>query len=87
MSSLLGTCSFLDPRFKDKFTIEDETVVALMDEIIMLDEIERSNNMEQSTENHEDNLSAPPRKKGNLVQYLVRVLVVHPVLQELICTV
>ena len=85
MSSLLGTCSFLDPRFKDKFTIEDETVVALMDEITMLDEIERSNN--QSTENHEDNLSAPPRKKENLVQYLVRVLVVHPVLQELICTV
>ena len=39
MSSLLDTCAFIDPRFKDKFTIEDEKVVILMDEIKMLDEI------------------------------------------------
>ena len=61
MNSLLDTCAFLDPRFKDKFTMEDETVVTLMDKIKMLDEIERVSGMEQPTE---DDLSAPPRKKG-----------------------
>ena len=40
--------------------MEDETVVTLMDEIKMLDEIERVSGMEQPTE---DDLSAPPRKK------------------------
>ena len=61
MSSLLDTCAFLDPRFKDKFTIEDETVVTLMDEVKMLDEVERASAIEQPTE---DDSSAPPRKKG-----------------------
>ena len=61
MNSLLDTCAFLDPRFKDKFTMEDETVVTLMDEIKKFDEIERVSGMEQPTE---DDLSAPPRKKG-----------------------
>ena len=61
MNSLLDTCAFLDPRFKDKFTMEDETVVTLMDEIKKLDEIERVSGMEQPTE---DDLSAPRRKKG-----------------------
>ena len=59
----LDTCAFLDPRFKDKFTMEDETVVTLMDEIKILDEIERVSGMEQPTE---DDLSAPPGKKGKL---------------------
>jgi len=36
MSSLLDTCTFLDPRFKDKFTMEDETIMNLMDEIKIL---------------------------------------------------
>ena len=76
MSSLLDTCAFLGPKFKDKFTMEDETIVTLMNEIKMLDEIERASGMEQPTE---DDSSAPPRKKENLVQYLV------PVHQELIC--
>ena len=61
MSSLLDTCAFLDPRFKDNFTMKDETVVTLMNEIKMLDEIERASGMEQPTE---DDSSAPPRKKG-----------------------
>ena len=61
MSSLLDTCAFFDPRFKDKFTMEDETVVALMDEIKMLDKVERASAIEQPTE---DDSSAPPRKKG-----------------------
>ena len=44
----------------------------------MLHEIKRASGMEQPTE---DDSSASPRKKGNLVQYLVPV---HPVHQELI---
>ena len=46
MSSLLDTCAFLDPRFKDRFTMEDETIVTLMNEIKILDEIERASRME-----------------------------------------
>ena len=61
MNSQLDTCAFLDPRFKNKFTMEDETIVTLMNEIKMCDEIERASGMEQPTE---DDLSAPPRKKG-----------------------
>ena len=33
MSLLLDICAFLDPRFKERFSIEDEPVVKLMDEI------------------------------------------------------
>ena len=33
MSLLLDTCAFLDPRFKDRFSMEDEPVVKLMDEV------------------------------------------------------
>ena len=35
MSLLLNipVCAFLDPRFKERFSIEDEPVVKLMDEI------------------------------------------------------
>ena len=79
MSSLLDTCAFLDPRFKDKFTIKDEIVMTLMDEVKMLDEVERASAIEQPTE---DDSSAHQGKKENLVQYLVPV---HLVLQELIC--
>lgn len=61
MSSLLDTCAFLDPRFKDKFSLEDETVVTLMNEIEMLDELERASGIEQPTE---DDSPEPPRKKG-----------------------
>lgn len=61
MSSLLDTCGFLDPRFKDKFSLEDETVVTLMNEIEMLDELERASGIEQPTE---DDSPEPPRKKG-----------------------
>ena len=35
MNSLLDICAFLDPRFKNKFTMEDETIVTLMNEIKM----------------------------------------------------
>ena len=63
MSSLLDTCAFLGPKFKDKFTMEDETIVTLMNEIKMFDEIERASGMEQPTE---DDSSAPPRKKRKI---------------------
>ena len=56
MSSLLDTCTFLDPGFKDKFTMEDKTVVTVMNEIKMLDEIERASG---PTGN---DTSAPPGK-------------------------
>ena len=61
VSSLLDTCAFLDHRFKNKFTMEDETIVTLMNEIKMCDEFGRASVMEQPTE---DDSSAPPRKKG-----------------------
>ena len=62
MSSLLDTCAFLDPRFKDNFTIEDEIVVTLMDEVKMLDEVKRASAIKQPTE---DNSSAHQGKKEN----------------------
>jgi len=61
MSSLLDTCAFLDPRFKDKFTMEDDTIMNLMDEIKILNGNETSSTAEQLPE---DDPTAPPRKKG-----------------------
>ena len=33
MSLLLDICVFLDPHFKHRFSVEDELVVKLMDEV------------------------------------------------------
>ena len=60
MSSMLDTCTFLDPRFKDKFTMEDETIMNLMDEIKILNGNERSNRVEQLPE---DDPSATKEKR------------------------
>ena len=55
MSSLLDTCAFLDPRFKDKFTMEDERVVTLMNEIKYLMKLKEQvewNNQQRMTHLH-----------------------------------
>ena len=77
MNFLLDKCAFLDPRFKNRFTKVDDAVMTLIDEIERLSETERASGVEQLPEND----LLPPRKKENLVQYLVPV---HPVPQELI---
>jgi len=59
--AILLTCAFLDPRFKDKFIMQDETVMNLMDEIKILNGNETSSTVELLPE---DGPSAPPRKKG-----------------------
>jgi len=59
--AILLTCAFLDPRFKDKFTMEDEIVMNLMDEIKILIGNETPSTVEQLPE---DDPSVPPRKKG-----------------------
>ena len=74
MNSLLETCAFLDPRFKDIFTMEQETVVTLMNEIKCLMKLK---GMEQPTEDYS---SAPPRKKGKFPaanHYNVYVLFIY----------
>ena len=61
MSLLLDTCTFLDPRFKDKFCTEDEPVVRLIDEIKAYDDnkiIAAGGRPSQS------DLQAPPKKRG-----------------------
>ena len=64
MNFLLDTCVFLDPRFKNRLTMEDDTVMTLMDEIVVLSETERASRVEQFSEDD----SLPLRKKDNLVQ-------------------
>ena len=62
MSLLLDTCSFMDPRFKDRLSLEDEPVLKLMDEIKSYgDQNEVSQAGERSSQ---DGLQAPPKKKG-----------------------
>ena len=62
MSLLLDTCSFMDPRFKDRFSLEDEPVLKLMDEMKSYgDQNEVSQAGERSSQ---DSLQAPPKKKG-----------------------
>ena len=63
MNFLLDMCAFLDARFKNRFTKEDDTVMTLMDEIKILSETERASGVEQFPEDD----SLPPRKKENLV--------------------
>jgi len=59
----LDTCAFLELRFKDKFTTEDETIMNLMDEIKTLNGNERSSRVEQLPE---DDPSVPQRKKRKI---------------------
>ena len=62
MSLLLDTCSFMDPRFKDRFSLEDEPVLKLMDEIKSYGD---QNEVSQAGEILSlDGLQAPPKKKG-----------------------
>ena len=62
MSLLLDTCAFLDPRFKDRFSMEDEPVVKLMDEVKAYgDQNEVSQAGERSSH---DGLQPSPKKKG-----------------------
>jgi len=58
MSSLLDICSFLDPRFKDRFSIEDEPVVRLIDEMKTYDYQDIAATGERPSQN------APLKKKG-----------------------
>ena len=59
MNFLLDKCAFLDPRFKNIFTKEDDAVMTLMDEIERPSETERASGVEQLPEND----LLPPRKK------------------------
>lgn len=59
MSSLLDTCAFLDPHFKDRFSMEDEPVVKLMDEVKAYGEV-----LKDSERSSQDGLQPPPKKKG-----------------------
>ena len=77
MNFLLDTCVFLDPRFKNRLTKEDDTVMTPMDEIVVLSETERASRVERFSEDD----SMPLRKKDNLVQYYL--VPIHPIPQEL----
>ena len=46
MNFLLDTCVFLDPRFRNKLTKENDTVMTLMDGIVVLSETERASRVE-----------------------------------------
>ena len=68
MSVLLDICSFLDPRFKDKFCIEDGPVVKLIEEIETYDDNEI---LAACRTPSQGDLQAPRKKRGSLVLYLV----------------
>ena len=68
MSSLLDICSFLDPRFKDRFSIEDEPVVRLIDEMKTYDCQDIAATGERPSQN------APPKKREGSVLYLDLIL-------------
>ena len=63
MSSLLDICSFLDPRFKDRFSIEDEPVVRLIDEMKTYDYKDIAATGERPSQMHH-------RKKGKVQFYM-----------------
>lgn len=62
MSLLLDTCAFLDPRFKDRFSMEDEPVVKLMDEIKVYGD--QNEVLQVGERASQDSLQVPPKKKG-----------------------
>ena len=62
MSLLLDICAFLDPRFKERFSIEDEPVVKLMDEIKTYSD--QSEVLQAGERLSQDGLQAPTKKRG-----------------------
>lgn len=61
MNSLLDTCAFLDPRFKDRFTMEDESVITLIEELKTANETERTNEIHEMDQIQNN---PPANKKG-----------------------
>ena len=55
-------CAFLDPRFKERFSIEDEPMVKLMDEIKTYGD--QSEVLQASERLSQDGLQAPTKKRG-----------------------
>ena len=74
VNMLLNKCSFLDPRFKDKYKLTDEPVQILLQEV----ESESANmavpNPNQGQNETESSEPITKKRKGNLVHYLVRLL-------------
>jgi len=73
VNMLLNKCSFLDLRFKDKYKLTNDTVQILLQEV----ESESANTaVPNSNQGHNETDSEPltKKRKGRLVQYLVRLL-------------
>ena len=69
MSVLLDICSFLDPRFKDKFCIEDGPVVKLIEEIETYDDNEI---LAACRTPSQGDLQAPRKKRGKFSSIFCR---------------
>ena len=68
MSLLLDIYVFLDPHFKHRFSVEDEPVVKLMDEVKAYGD--QNEVLQAGKRLSQGSLQVPTKKKGKLVQYL-----------------
>ena len=62
MSLLLDICVFLDPHFKHWFSVEDEPVVKLMDEVKAYGD--QNEVLQAGKRLSQDSLQVPTKKKG-----------------------